>query len=99
MTHRQFLAWQAFDSFNRPSRTDYYLMQLAGIVLHIGSSEKGWKPSDYKIQFTRERQEQGLTKEQADRYNVKCAAALAEYNMGLKRERNRAGKDGSPARR
>lgn len=52
ISHREFRTWQAWkkDQFNNPSRSDYYLMRIAGLIEHV-MSKKGWKLSDYKIPF------------------------------------------------
>lgn len=55
MTHRQFLAWQYWLSqqYNQPSRTDYYLMQVASEILK-GRVKDPRKVNieDFKIPFT-----------------------------------------------
>jgi hypothetical protein len=52
-THREYrtrLAWLRAQ-YNQPSRTDYYLMQIAGYVKASAGSKRSWKPSDFKILF------------------------------------------------
>lgn len=43
MTHRQFLAWQAYNilALNKPERTDHYLMQVACEVRRVLSRQPG----------------------------------------------------------
>lgn len=54
MTHRQFLAWQAWldDQWNEPSRADYYAMSTACHVRKSQSTEpQKVKFEDFKIPF------------------------------------------------
>ena len=54
MTHRQFLAWQAWleDEWNRPSRTDYYLMRVAQRVHQTMVKNKaGVTVKDQRVEF------------------------------------------------
>lgn len=43
MTHRQYLAWQAWlgMEWNRPSRSDHYLMQLALVTMRANMKHPG----------------------------------------------------------
>ena len=52
ISHREFRTWQAWkrDQWNNPSRTDYYLMQIAGCVKHVLSKRK-WSIGSMKIPF------------------------------------------------
>ena len=77
MTHRQYEAWQIWlgEEWNRPSRTDVYLMQIALEVRRVLSSKPGeMKLQDMTIPFkivkpkTKEQLEkERLLKEEADR--------------------------------
>lgn len=51
-THRQWLVWREWlrRQWNDPSRTDYYLMQLA-LILAASKKNQRRQPSDYKINF------------------------------------------------
>lgn len=54
MTHRQFLAWGYWlkEQWEHPSRTDYYLMQVAFEVLRGNLSKPAvLKLSDMKLKF------------------------------------------------
>ena len=54
MTHRQFMAWQVWLSWqhNRPDRTDYYLMQIACEVRRIWAAKPDKVRLDqFKITF------------------------------------------------
>jgi hypothetical protein len=70
MTHRQYAAWCRWrgQEWNRPSRTDSYLMQIACEVRRVLSKNpNGVKIKHFELKFgTGEKpQDGGLTKEQA----------------------------------
>lgn len=53
MSHREYLVWEAHlrqESWNRPSRSDYYLMKILAL-LKSWMSGKGVDPQDEKIEF------------------------------------------------
>lgn len=55
VTHRQYLAWQAWDreEWNKPSRTDYYLMQLTLAIYRVNSKTPGSvRMKDCELKFT-----------------------------------------------
>lgn len=57
LTHRQFLTWEAWlrNEWNRPNRTDHYLMQLTAVVSNLVSQQQS-DLSKYKIKWKFEHQ-------------------------------------------
>ena len=57
MTHRQFVAWQRWlrDRWEVPSRSDYYLMQIAfearNILRSLGGGGRSLSMEDFRLQF------------------------------------------------
>lgn len=51
-THREFRTWVAWkkDQLNNPSRSDYYLMRIAGEIHHV-MSKKAWNVKRFMIKF------------------------------------------------
>jgi len=68
-THREYLTWQAFfeDEWERPSRTDNYLMQIAAEVRRVLSKRpENIKIKHFRLTFgSREKSKAPLTREQA----------------------------------
>lgn len=52
ISHREFRTWIAWrkDQLNNPSRSDYYLMRIAGEI-HYVMSKKNWSIKNFKIPF------------------------------------------------
>lgn len=50
ISHREFRTWVAWrkDQLNNPSRSDYYLMRIAGEIHHV-MSKKSWNIKNFKI--------------------------------------------------
>jgi len=48
LTHRQYMSWQRWQArqYNRPGRTDHYLMQVAGMIYALPWLVWGKKPPD-----------------------------------------------------
>ena len=67
LSHRQLLAWQAWFEmeWNRPSRTDHYLMQLNYDVRYLFSKTRPRTLDPLKIPFRRADPEKPLTPEEA----------------------------------
>ena len=84
ITHREFKTWIAWldDQWNKPSKSDYYLMQIAGYVSHV-LSKKSWKLDTYKVNF-----QVGDQKQSKDDIGRKTEAAKARWRAraGLSRE-------------
>jgi hypothetical protein len=54
MTHRQYRAWEAWleGEWNRPSRTDHYLMKLTATLIAVNSKKGAAVPTDkLKVKF------------------------------------------------
>jgi len=57
MTHRQFEAWQRWlvEQLNRPSRSDFYAMQVAyearNILRSLGGGGRALSMEDFRLQF------------------------------------------------
>jgi hypothetical protein len=68
LTHRQFAAWAAWwaDEWNRPSRSDQYLMQVALEVRRAAAKHPGRvKIERFRLRFTGEKASQPRTRERA----------------------------------
>ena len=86
LTHREFLALDKYlrEEWNEPSRSDWYLMQVAAEIRAIGQSfSKTPKPvrlQDLKIEFKEERRKEKkpLTKE--ERAKIAKAIWMARLN-------------------
>lgn len=54
ISHREFRSWLAWrkDQLNSPSRSDQYLMQIAGEVRHVLDGKK-WNVSDFMLTFSK----------------------------------------------
>ncbi len=72
MTRRELLAWIEYISqdWNKPSRTDHYIMQLSSILVQIMGSKKSSQSIDkYKIKFSSSKNKSSskrqLTREEA----------------------------------
>ena len=65
ITHREFRTWVAWnrDQLNNPSRSDYYLMQIAGYVAHVMSGKR-WSLKDFVVKFKTDRLPQITREEQ-----------------------------------
>lgn len=61
-THRQYLAWMDWldEEWNRPSRSDFYLMQItqfvSAIINAFSKHPKNSRLKDYRIEFKQEGQ-------------------------------------------
>lgn len=72
LTNRQFKVWQAWllDEYNRPSRTDLYLMQIAAVIRQVNCRSVAEAQRVRLKDFHLTLREPGpkLTTEQATRY-------------------------------
>lgn len=61
LTHRQFRLWQMWRDlqWNRPNRTDYYLMavqmQIAGVANMFAKHQRSFRLRDFRINFETQR--------------------------------------------
>jgi hypothetical protein len=72
MTYRQFKVWQAWlrEEWNTPTRSDYYLMEIACEVRRVLSSKPGnIKVEHFKLEWVTGSQEKELTPEQLDQFS------------------------------
>ena len=84
MTHRQFEAWQAWlgEEWGRPSRNDFYLMQVAAVAAGVKTID--WKK--WTIPF-KERDER--RSRQSERERVAEQAAWAKASLAARRGKMR----------
>lgn len=81
MTHREFLTWQAWidRQWNRPDRTDFYLMQVACEVRRVLSRKPaGIKIDDFRLPFGEEGQRE-LKRQDAEEIAKQAKQGWAAY--------------------
>jgi len=56
-SHREYLLWMDYlqAEWNQPSRSDYYLMQIAEKVTKAFGGNKKWGPGKFKLPFGRKK--------------------------------------------
>lgn len=68
MTYREYLVRLEWikQQYEEPSRNDFYIMQLTGVVAHLlDKSKKQWQPGKYRLNFKKGRsQKDGLSPQQ-----------------------------------
>jgi len=91
VTNRQFEAWQCWRGlqWDRPDRTDQYLMQIACEVVRSRVKDPAKvKLSHFKLDFGRSGRERPVTREQATRWSQ--AAWFSSMTMPVKVQDGRA---------
>lgn len=107
MTYREYLTWQCWldDQMNEPSRTDFYVMQVASEIrsfFNVRFAKSGVKPiipgpSDMKLKINRAKPQKArktLSPQEkqslADRSKAMWCAAVGYFRKG-KKDGNRVG--------
>ena len=91
--HREFRTWVAWrrDQLNNPSRSDYYMMQIAGYVAHV-MSKKRWSIKDFVIKFGERGTSRHLSTEQRTEQSKSVWRARLEKDKSLRSKRGKSKK-------
>jgi hypothetical protein len=101
MTHRQFIAWCAWDDkqWQHPTKTEYYLMQIAAEVHKVPHMFSKSRPNitldKFKIPFTfgTKKPKRQLSLEEAAKRSKDYSMAMFGFSKSML---NEVGKDGEP---
>jgi len=91
MTHREYrtrIAWLD-EQWHQPTKTDYYLMQIAGHVANV-LSKKRWKLLDYLLNFRVGSKKRGSGR--SDTEKTASAKAAWAQRAAMSMEKNRGSK-------
>jgi hypothetical protein len=84
-THRDYLLWLWFldEEWNKPNKTDHYLMQIADNVENLFKKVKRSDPNSQKLSFTKTEPLPELTEEEAKKRYMERAKAAWKSRLGV----------------